>query len=160
MLIRLLALTTLLLLALALPAVAAPYAQSPGYAPSDRDGRQDSRRHLRQLRKDLGLTDEQTRQIRAIISDRRNQLASLRERCHADRTTMHAAFRRGDLGEEELRQTAHRQADCRVDGLLQRRSARERISTLLTPEQHVRWEEKRERFPGQGNHRQWGRQNF
>ena len=160
MLTRMLALTTLLLLAMALPAVAASYAQSPGYATPDRDGRQGSRRYLQQLRKDLGLTDEQTRQIRAIVSDRRNQLAPLRERCHADRTAMRAAMRRGDLNEEELRQTAHRQADCRVDGLLQRRSARERISALLTPEQRTRWEERRERFSGQGSHRWGGRQNF
>ena len=72
MLTRMLALTTLLLLALALPAVAATYAQSPGYVTPDRDGRQGSRRHLQQLRKDLGLTKEQTRQIRQITSDRRS----------------------------------------------------------------------------------------
>ena len=156
MLIRLLVLTALLFLVPGFPAAASSYPKPSGYADEGRDRRQDSRHLLRQLRTDLDLTKAQTRQIREILSDRQTRMESLRECCHTVRAALHEAVRHGELREEELRQMAHRQADCRVDRLLLRRSAHARISALLTPEQRTRWEETYSRLPGRGQHRGQG----
>ena len=162
MLIRLFAITTCSLLALALPAMAATYNQYPGYSREGRDGRPDNRQHFQQLRRDLDLSREQTRQIRTILGERREQMEPLRERCRSDRTAMREHMRRGDFRGEELRQLAHRQADCRVDRQVLRHSTHERIAGVLTPEQRTRWEQQRQerhdQFPGRGNHRGWGAQ--
>ena len=162
MLTRLLAITTCSLLVLALPATAATYNRYPGNSPGGRDGRPDGRQNFQQLRKDLDLTQEQARQIRTIIGERREQMAPLRERCRSEHSAMREYRQRGDLHADQLRQMAYRQADCRIDRLMMRHSTREQIAGVLTPEQRARWEqhrqERHDRFPGQGNHRGWGAQ--
>jgi Spy/CpxP family protein refolding chaperone len=156
MLSRLFTVMTLLLLALALPATAAPYGKRPGWA----DYRQDNhRQHLKQLRAELDLTPEQAQQIHTIISERREQVAPLRARCRTDRTELQQAFRDRAYDKTELQRLAYRQADQRIDLLTMRRATHDRISALLTPEQRNRWEQLRDRSPGRGGHHGQERQS-
>ena len=87
---RLLTLTTLLL-ALALPASAAPCGQRQGHnhGPERSDDRHD---HRPQLHEALDLTPEQAQQLRSIRSERRTQMAPLRERCRTERAALRQSY--------------------------------------------------------------------
>ena len=112
---RLLTITTLLLLVVALPVSATPNCQHRGNGPEWTDDRQDHRRQPRQqLRKQLDLTPEQAQQLRSLMRERRTQMAPLREQCHSERAA--------------LRQSYH-----------------DRISALLTPAQRDQWTKLRDR---------------
>jgi Spy/CpxP family protein refolding chaperone len=151
----------LLLLAMTCPAIATPYRQQPDVAPDPAADRQYNRRHhLQHLSKELHLTPEQSRQIRTIISESRVQTAPLRERNRNDRAERHQAFRDRDADPAELRRMAYRQADHRIELRAMRQATRERIIALLTPEQRVRWEQRRECSPKQRERHRHGRDTF
>jgi Spy/CpxP family protein refolding chaperone len=154
MLSRLFTMTTLLLLALALPVTAAPYGRGPGEAPGRADNRQDNhRQHLKQLRAELNLTPEQAQQIHTIMSARREQVAPLREHFRTNRAELQQAFRDRSYDKTDLQRLAYQQADQRIALLTIQHATHDRISTLLTPEQRNRWEQLRDRSPGRDEHR-------
>lgn len=95
-----------------------------------------------QLVQALALTPSQQQEIRAIISERRQELLVLRDENRVNREDLRKLFAAEVLDETHLRQLVERQVELNFRKLVARHAARSRINQVLTVEQR----QKREAF--------------
>jgi len=105
----------------------------------------------------LNLTKEQREEIRTLRKTERKDLEPLREQMRQNREAMRQELENDAIDKEKLRELARSHADMKVEMHLAKRQFREKIKTVLTPEQIALREERRAKHRGfKGRHGAYG----
>lgn len=108
-------------------------------------------RHLGRMAKELGLSDAQQEQIRAIVEDHRAKVDPLRQNLAQNREQMRQAVKAPSFDEAAVRSLAADQVPVKTELLVERARMKHQIHALLTPEQQALAEKKmQERKDGHG----------
>jgi Spy/CpxP family protein refolding chaperone len=122
------------LLAAALPLAAQAPAPAPGPAPQARAAMT------------LGLTPEQQAQRKTILGKYRDGARANHEAARAQSRAFRAAMQDPKISEAQLRQAFDRMNAARFQGMLQRRTMRQELRAVLTPDQQVKADAIRAQF--------------
>jgi Spy/CpxP family protein refolding chaperone len=93
----------------------------------------------------LHLTDTQQASIQSIRAKHRPDLALRRDAAHRAQTALQAALRDAATPEVQLRALYDKAAGARFEMMLARRSVRQEVQAVLTPEQRATAAELRDR---------------
>jgi Spy/CpxP family protein refolding chaperone len=94
-----------------------------------------------QLKEALELTPQQQAEIRAILTESRQEMMDRRGAVLATRAEVRDVFAAAALDESRLRELLLKQAELRADQLVAQHAVRARVTQTLTTEQQARWEE-------------------
>ncbi|WP_305042315.1 Spy/CpxP family protein refolding chaperone [Geoalkalibacter sp.] len=108
-------------------------------------------RHLERMAKELGLSDAQQEQIRAIIAEHRAKAEPLRQSMEQNREQLRQTIKAENFDETAVRNIAADQAPVKTELMVERARMKNQIHALLTPEQQALAEKKmQERKDGHG----------
>lgn len=158
-----LAITTLLALTLAVPAI---LAQSSGSQEPETGKRAFGKRHGRGGRgmhgamfRGLNLTDAQKAQMKQLRQSHRERTQPLRQELRAKMQQLRQANQGGTFNEALTAQTLAETAGLRAKLMGEHFKLRQEMMALLTPEQKTQLEQRRERFKTRRADRQQGQQS-
>jgi Spy/CpxP family protein refolding chaperone len=92
-------------------------------------------KHFARMAKKLDLTEDQQKQIRAILESERQKAAPLRQQLAENREQVRKAIEAQRFDESAVRALAAGQTAARVELIVSRARAKSQIFALLTPEQ-------------------------
>lgn len=92
------------------------------------------------MAKDLGLTASQKEQIKKIIADEKEKNAPLRDKLLDGRKKMHEATKAETFDEAAVRAIATGMSESRIEMMVSHARAKNRINSILTPEQRAKAE--------------------
>ena len=95
-------------------------------------------RFLERVRQRLGLTDEQTAQIKAVLKSDKDNLTSLLGRMHEARIGLREAIRAQNPTEASVRAASAKVAAVQADLAVERMKLFARINPILTDEQRAK----------------------
>jgi protein CpxP len=101
----------------------------------------------------LDLSDEQWAEIKSLREVEREKLEPLREQLHQSREAMRQELEKDPIDENKLRELARAHADMKVEMKLAKRQFRNKVDTILSPEQIALRDERRESRSGIRSHR-------
>lgn len=90
---------------------------------------------IERVKERLGLTEEQSAQIKEAILSDKDAIADLVERMHEARTELRDTIRSTDATEDAVRAAADKLAVVQSDAAVQRMKSHAKISPILTDEQ-------------------------
>ncbi len=115
-----------------------------------RHGKMGPGKHFARMAKELNLTEDQQKQIKAILESERQKAAPLRKQLAENREQVRKAIEAQPFDESAVRALAAGQNATRVELVVSRARAKSQIFALLTPEQ--RDLAKKFRWEGRGRH--------
>jgi Spy/CpxP family protein refolding chaperone len=96
---------------------------------------------LERAKQRLGLTDEQTAQIKAVLQAEKDTLVSLLSQFHDARAGLRAAIQAPDADEASVRAASAKVASVEADLAVERFKLHGKISPILTDEQRAKIKE-------------------
>src|SRR5579884_1364804 len=121
--------TAAILLAVAAGLTASVFAQSPNRGFGHRKGWM-----LKQMTKQLNLTEAQQAQIKTIMADGRTRTKPLMEQLRQNEQAQNAAVN-GNFDEAQARAFAGKQAQIMTDLVVEKQKTKSQIYSVLTPDQ-------------------------
>ncbi len=91
----------------------------------------------------LGLTDDQSTQIKAVIAQSKQQMSDQRDKMQENRKQLRVLTKQSPLNEAEVRKIADAQGDLKADMIVLRAQQHAKIHAILTDEQRTQWEQMR-----------------
>ena len=116
----------------------------PGFGPGGGPGKHCNgdgphvEQRLERMSAHLDLTEEQRAQVQAIMNERLEKAAPLREQMMEIRGEMRQATAGGNFDEAQVREIAARKAKIQEEMTVAHAEARSRIQAVLTPEQQAK----------------------
>jgi len=101
--------------------------------------------NLDRMAQDLGLTDAQKVQIKAILDAERDAIETLHPKFDDLHKQIEAATANGQFDEATVRGLANQQAQLMADQMVEHERAKSKIYSVLTPDQRSRQEAMRQR---------------
>jgi protein CpxP len=125
-------------------AIAAPVLAQNGGGAATRPGRAGLRAlqalKFRRVARQLGLSDAQKPQVRAIVQSHRDEWKGLAERARTARQALNRSVAAGSVDESAIRNDAAQLAAVQADIAVARAHARSEIWNVLTPDQRTQAE--------------------
>ena len=103
---------------------------------------------LERAKEKLGLSDEQSEQIKAAVKDERENIVGLITRLRAARVELRDAIQAKDATEDSVRAAAAKVAAVEADMAVQRLKLSREISPILTEEQQAKFAELQSHIDG------------
>lgn len=123
----------------------------PGKGPGFRHGFRAHR--LMKAFEQVGVTDQQKEQIKAIMRESRPTMQPLVQQLHTERMALRDAIQTSPVNEGAIRAASARVAQIQADLAVARAHAQDRIRAVLTPDQvaklkqmRAEWQAKREQW--------------
>lgn len=101
-----------------------------------------------QLKETLELTLQQQAEIRAILTESRQEIKARRRELRATRAAVRDVCAAATLDESRLRTLLLRQSELRAEQMVAQHAVRAKVKQTLTAEQQARWEELRRQRRG------------
>jgi Spy/CpxP family protein refolding chaperone len=95
---------------------------------------------FKKMQQELQLTETQSTEIQALMSNHRTELEPTREKSRELRQEFRALAKAETFDQERARQLAQAQATLKVEMMAARHSTHQQVSAVLNPEQQARWE--------------------
>ncbi len=102
----------------------------------------DTEARIERMADTLDLTPEQRSQMRGIVDKSRPQTREVRDRLHDSRKQLRALMRQDKASEGEIRRLADMQGKAMADMIVLRAKVQADISSLLTPEQRQKLQQR------------------
>lgn len=121
------------------------YRKHGGYC--EKGGKHEMR--MERLTKELGLSEEQAKQMRAVHEKYQDRMQSLRERSKANRQQLREVMQADKLDQAQVKKLTQQQADIKAERIILHSQKRAEMNKLLTAEQQAKLKDKYKKYKGE-----------